>query len=591
MTIEITAPVSLEALASKLGVASQRSPVKIERSSSPAPLIDGTSDIPEDGEIGKQQFKVGSLQGELQLANLEYSALEDRYKRLERQHSELQDLASAYSEVIRGFSVIDQPTVCIDQLQAEAGRDGLRAKALEADVLRPLVRESGGLQALISQINIMRNIIDKAGGLQELEQFVSDLRTIRDTIDELRGSRGLVGLAAEVRDLLQSKQKQDRLAAEVNGPNGLREKAAKYEKLAKTFADVQNTSKLQWRSASNAAMNPARARMISATPLEVDPDRDLYEAPPPVAKPNNRTGSNNTPLGASQDQPSESSLKRKGPETSASTMPAKRPRIDVGRASTLLHASLPTTVGSSADRIAGPKNPSGKRAGTAGVKVRNQAVSVHATDSLLCQSKTTDKEGQTSSLKARLDASQAESGSAKTNTVGSRPQVNTAPLPPRMPDWMRADVCYGDVGFASAAGAPRYSSTPPTQDAEHHTDARQRPVRFSTAVAHPPAFCSLGDASGAYTALQAVAAVPADPHPSQMTIWKDYLRHAVAFWVGSSDASAAWDAYQLYDLKRNFQIPGDLLTSLTGELSRLIPVAKYSVYETMAPSHDTCILR
>jgi hypothetical protein len=97
--------------------------------------------------------------------------------------------------------------------------------------------------------------------------------------------------------------------------------------------------------------------------------------------------------------------------------------------------------------------------------------------------------------------------------------------------------------------------------------------------------------SGAQTALQAAAIAPLDPRYNQLSIWKGYLRYPVAFWTGASDANAAWDAYQLYDLKRNFQVPSDLLATLAGELSKHIPIAKYSLYETMTPNPDTCILR
>lgn len=101
MAAEVAAPVPPKALDSKLGVASpDKSPVKMEHSSSPPPLIDNISGILEDGEIDEKQGAVGSLQGkaslhgcflidtfadEPQLSALEYSALEDRYKRLERQ--------------------------------------------------------------------------------------------------------------------------------------------------------------------------------------------------------------------------------------------------------------------------------------------------------------------------------------------------------------------------------------------------------------------------------------------------------------------------------------------------------------------------
>ncbi|KAF3045133.1 hypothetical protein E8E12_009636 [Didymella heteroderae] len=546
-----------------------------EQPSSSPPLIQDRSGSLEDGEIHEQPGAFDSLKGELQLSNFEYSDLEDRYKRLERQHSGLQDLASAYYEVISGVSATNAQGVSIDQLQAEAGREGLRAKALEADMLKPLVRETGGLQALISQTKAMKKLIDKAGGLRELEIFVTDLRTIRDTLDKLRGSRGLDSLAAEMRDLLQSKRKFDGLASEVDGPYGLRDKAAKYEKLSKAFADVQNTFTPQKPSASNAAMNPARARMIFSTPLETDPDRDLYEAPPPVAKPNNRTGSNNTPLGASQDQVPESSLKRKGPESSASSMPAKCPRFDVGH------------------RVVRPMIPSGKRAGTAGIIAQTQAVSVHVSDSPLGQSNIRENGGQTSPLEARANANDDESRCAKTDTVGFGRHMQTAPAPPKMPDWMRTDVRFRNVGFASVAGASRHSSTPPAQDVEIHADARLRPVRLSTTGSTLAAFSSRksGNFDEAQTALQAVAAVPADPRLNQMTIRKAYLRHTVALWVGSSDSSAAWGAHQLYGLKRDFQIPVDLLACLTGELSRLIPMSKYNEYEKMTPNQDTCILR
>lgn len=524
--------------------------------------------------------------GELQLSKCEYSALEHRHKRLERQHRELQDLASVYSEIIRGFSAIDSQAVSVDQLQAEAGREGLRVKALEAELLKPIIREVGSLQALISQTNTMRTLIDmlnptqhsKAGGLRELESFVSDLRTIRDTLNRTRDSRGLVGLAAEVQDLIYSKQKLSELASEVGGPSGLREKASKYERLTKAFTDVQNTSTLQRPvaskafangentstlhrpAASKATMNPARALMISATPLESDPDRDLYEPPPPVAKSNQRTGPNSTPLGTCQDQPPDSSLKRK-PKTSATGESAKRPRVNIDRASALVQSSLPLTVA---------------------VKARTQAADSQIAEPFLDLSNNTNKEGQASSHKARPGSSQPESGSRTIESGGPGTQVHAA----SMPDWKHANARSVDVGFAPAAGALRYPSPPPGPDVESHTDISLRPVRFT-----PVSSQKSRDSGGAWTALQAVAAAQADPHLNPTTIWTDYLRHAIAVWIGFPDASAAWDVSPLCGLKKNPQIPGDLLAYLTERLSRLIPRSKYSTYETLAPSHNSCILR
>jgi hypothetical protein len=62
MATDITAPVPLQTLASKLDIASpEKSPVKGEHSSSPPPPIKDTSGILEDGEIDERQDLVGSL--------------------------------------------------------------------------------------------------------------------------------------------------------------------------------------------------------------------------------------------------------------------------------------------------------------------------------------------------------------------------------------------------------------------------------------------------------------------------------------------------------------------------------------------------
>jgi hypothetical protein len=293
--------------------------------------------------------------GELQLSTYEYPLLEDRFRMLERQHRELQDLASAYSEVIRGFSPAASQSIGIDQLQVEAGCEGLRAKALKMDMLRPFLQEAGGLQALVLQFHTMRTLIDKAGGLGELEQFVSDLGSIRDTLDKIRGTQGLDGLALEVKDLLMSHQEHAELRSQVDGPNGLRAKAVRYEKLRQAFAEIptnttthtiHNAPPLTYvrpieqieSTAVPSSMNPARARLISATPLEVDPDRDLYEAAPLVSVPCKKTGSNNTPFGLPQGQTiaplmdqdrCSSTLKRKGNGDSTANIPAKRLRVDI----------------------------------------------------------------------------------------------------------------------------------------------------------------------------------------------------------------------------------------------------------------------
>lgn len=155
---------------------------------------------------------------------------------------------------------------------------------------------------------------------------------------------------------------------------------------------------------------------------------------------------------------------------------------------------------------------------------------------------------------------------------------------------MRTDVRYGDVGFASAAEATRYSSMPPARDIEVHTDTRLGPVRFSTRTPSLPDFLShkSGNAGGAQIPFQSTAAVPSNLHLDKMRTVKE---DPVSFWVGSSDASAAWDPFQLHDPKKMSKTPSDMCLSLTEELFRLVSMAKCSTYGMMTPNHDTCILR
>ncbi|KAF3010803.1 hypothetical protein E8E13_008308 [Curvularia kusanoi] len=320
----------------------------------------------EDGEIKQEQDDSPPHGNELQLSRLAYAALENRYSQLQHQHTETQALVAAYSEVIRGFAPAADGDVSIDQLQAEAGHDGLRARALETDALRSLIRE--------------------AGGFRELEQVVSDLRRIRDMSDDLKSSRGIVGLASQVRDLLQCKQKLTKLQNEVNDFNGLKAKAARYERLMQAFADVQidasppqlastfaspgparNQMATQQPVHGSAFMNPARARMISARPIEEDPDRDLYEAPR-VSRPQNQTGSNFTPLG-NTNVPT-ATLKRKVARHKDPSATLKRPRVDLGRAAALVESNLPATTNA------------GRRFGTAAFGTRADTLGGQARSSL-----------------------------------------------------------------------------------------------------------------------------------------------------------------------------------------------------------------
>lgn len=537
---------------------------------------------------------------ELTLSGLEYAALEDRFKRLECQHSELQDLASAYSEVIRGFCPAGGQTVSIDQLQVEAGRDGLRAKALEADILRPLVKEAGGLQAMISRNHTMNSLIDKAGGLRELEKFVSDLRTIRDTLDELGASQGLGGLASEVRDLLVSRQQHAALESRVNGPNGLGVNTARYEALVQAFNDIQNKTFAQRHSpraptvdktftrlrpisdaetciggqpagsshsvAGPPAMNPARARLISATPLETDPDRDLYEGPQSVAKPHNKTGSNITPLGTPQVQPTaqlinhavSSNMKRKGARNIAPRTPAKRPRVHFGRATASVQSSLTTAMRKPLGRASSHLNSTDMPAAAAGLKSLTQ----------------TSPAGRKGTV-----VGDAVSGLRTQAAVASQ----------KMPDWMRTDFQFERVGNPPAFGTgnPMYSSSPP---GKARGEAGSSLARFATVdpgrLSPSRAMIPVKGASE-QTATEITITLP-DPFIHKQ------VKYPAVFWVGHPDTTMDWDVVDFacrLDLKKSPEIPRVLRDSLLEEFSKHIPFSKCFGFYTMTPKSQKCILR
>ena len=431
------------------------------------------------------------------MSTYEYLSLQNRFKRLERQYGELQDLATAYSEVIRGFSPTEQVTVSIDQLQAEAGRNGLRTKALEADMLRPLIREAGGLQALISQTHTVRALIEKAGGLQELEQFVSDLRTIRDTLDEMTGSQGLGSLASEVRHLLTIKQEHAELGSQVNDASNLKAKAARYERLMQAFTDVQtdipyhqhnaitsNSSSTHAKRGIQSAiaptggppteggsiavpstMNPARARLISTTSLEADPDRDLYEATPPVTKPLNKTGSNSTPLGTSQAQSVVqlanqatpfSTLKRKRSNYITSSGP-KLPRVDIGRFSAPVQTSLASATVDSTERVLARFHKINTENGDKGFPPRTQK----------------DRDD------AKID---------RFKDAITLPHARASEDPLRRADRMHTDVQFGDARFKSTSGGQMPTCFPvyPSHVSEPYTDLRSAPARFTAVASSRP---------------------------------------------------------------------------------------------------------
>ncbi|KAJ6203459.1 hypothetical protein J3E72DRAFT_401976 [Bipolaris maydis] len=313
----------------------------------------------EEGEIGHSSPSVlgdfdrmsvapcdSALHAQLQLASYEYETLEQRYRNLVTRHEELSKLCSAYRDVICGFSTGEEQAPSIEQLRAEAGREGMRAKALEADVLKPIIREAGGLQALVSQMQSVRSLIERTGSLPELEELVSAVNLFRVGLDKVGGLQGLYGLMAEVKDLREQQLAFRETKARVDCPNGLAAKAAKYDSLMQAFSAVQATEE-HTAPAGTATINPARATLIASVPLEMDPYRDLYEAPR-VEKPRNKTGSNNIPLGPARahgrttsqidEQPS---LKRE-PLENMEEIISKRPRVDLERFSTQIKRSMPS---------------------------------------------------------------------------------------------------------------------------------------------------------------------------------------------------------------------------------------------------------
>ncbi|KAJ4375331.1 hypothetical protein N0V83_002417 [Neocucurbitaria cava] len=338
-------------------------------STTPPPLLEDCPSILSDYEDSGTKAEQVSLRSKLELATYEYAALEERHRTLQDQHGDLGRLASDYYDVIRGLSASEDQVASIEQLRAEAGQEGLRAKALEADVFRPVV------QAL-------RSLIEREGGLEVLQGQASEADMIRSKVDEVGGPQALSDLVSEVKLLRQKQQEHIELNCTIDELNEFRVKAAKYEKLEQAFNEISNkaqtyatstssllrasqsstTQKLMMpptqgnqqqprstgiSSTMSAPINPARASSIYATPMGDDPDRDLYEPRVPVTTQTQRTGSNTLPLGrprpaaTSVDNSSRRTTLKRKDHDEIPTYSAKRPRVDVGRTSTLVKTVLP----------------------------------------------------------------------------------------------------------------------------------------------------------------------------------------------------------------------------------------------------------
>jgi hypothetical protein len=228
-------------------------------------------------------------------------------------------------------------------------------------------------------------LIEKAGSLKTLQRIVQDTTMFRQRFDELGGLQGLDQLVSQANTLQVKQRELAELRSDIDGPTGLKARASKYDQLQQAFAAIErspadalakasaptakimakqmntppsSTSSATPSSDTSVKMNPERARLLSAKPHPRDPDRDLYEPrlqPPPRNLSTKADNANNIPLSRLPPLPSRfpadrdlSGTWRKRKHDGDSQAPfTKRPRVDLGRASALLQATLaPGSVGS-----------------------------------------------------------------------------------------------------------------------------------------------------------------------------------------------------------------------------------------------------
>ncbi|KAL6707808.1 hypothetical protein ACN47E_003708 [Coniothyrium glycines] len=416
--VPTTTPLTLEegeTDASKLALQSL-----ISSPSSPPSLI-ADSPIPlPGGEAHRVAPEASSVHNDLVIANRDYATLKEQHSELTQQHQDLRNICSAYEEVIQGLRVHQDPFPSIDQLRAEAGYGGFRAKALEADALNPVVCQAGGVQALISFLQSVRPLVEQAGGTDELRDLILEAHLLRIGVDAVGGLHALYNLRHELAALKIKKNEHDQLLEKVNGPNGLISRAQKFDHLVGSFHNIkkesintdqwhrkhiktvqagtvlpdQTPTALQLSTEGLTLINPARASMMSAASLRDDPNRDLYEATPLVSQKKGftRTGSNKVPLGRvlSQTQGNDvaqADLSRKRSQQDESMLnSSKRSRIDVERAAALIQTSLITRSPSGNEKV--DKTPHAKMSTTlapplprslmTGMVVPNQSMSLPA---------------------------------------------------------------------------------------------------------------------------------------------------------------------------------------------------------------------
>jgi hypothetical protein len=520
-----------------------------------------------------------------------------------------------YHEVIQGSASYEDADVGIDQLRTEAGREGLRAKAIEAEVLRPIVRDAGGPQALVAQTQSLQKLLERVGGMQKLNEMVLDGQLLRIRVDEVGGVDGLDNFIGRSHLLDIEQQDHSELRAQVLGKHGLRNKARKYDELQKAFAAVEggsvderspddapggiqrsqrNLAKPRWTkshaskpitqaprndlsSVVAVKMNPARARLLTSTPPRGDPNRDLYEPKPPARDSSRKTGSNDIPLGRPRNGklPAEQGLtnaatgmKRKH-EQEPQNIGAKRPRVDIGRASALLQASLAAT---GADSALVPLN-AGRSQATAGCP------------SIDNSKEHNEKPSQNSGVEQAFKQRVGDVHHRVAEAVESRGED----VEMNGPAYPRADRSSID----NLLGTTR----PARGNAGLGTEARPLDInlewqaRFNKLLEKP--VVKKEDTSDDPQATRSdfkasrvrdnLAAGTSDQSSTKMMVGG----YPIALWIGGSNPTSRNPT----DLVKANDIPPALASFLSAEMKKHLNNTDFKLWNDMKPNSDTCILR